>query len=72
MGLIDRNKIFNYTKSRRKFNVRLEELNAANNCLAYLQFFENVMRARADTAMRLKLTEIGWFKDEKEILAPVI
>jgi len=43
--------------TRDRFNVRLEELNAQTTndiTTSYPQFFENVMRAGADTALRPK------------------
>jgi len=70
-GVINWEKIRNDSETRTTFNARLEELNQESS-LTYSIYFENVLRAGADTAMHIIDKEKGWFEDESDIILPAI
>ena len=71
-GVIDWDKIMHDEPTRLAFNNNLEKLNNEIIGLTYSQFFENVMRAGSETAMKVIAPDKGWFEDEKELLQPAI
>ena len=70
-GVINWEKIRNDSITRATFNARLEMLNQESS-LTYSSYFENVLRAGADTAMHIIDKEKGWFEDKRDTLLPAI
>jgi len=70
-GTIDWERIRENDSLRQKFNERLNELNNSE-LTHYSTFMENIMRAGADTAMRIKTPTKGWFGGNREDLQPKI